>query len=72
MKYALASRTALQACQRLFSSLGGSLLPAGTRIERQFRDLHAMCSHFLLQPEAIGEAYGRLMLGLELPPNARL
>jgi len=42
MKYALASRTALQACQRLFSSLGGSLLPAGTRIERQFRDLHAM------------------------------
>ena len=72
MKYALASRTALQACQRLFASLGGSLLPAGTRIERQFRDLHAMCSHFLLQPEPIGEAYGRLMLGLELPPNARL
>jgi len=72
MKYAVAARTALRAGQRLFASLGGSLLPAGTRIERQFRDLHAMCSHFLLQPEPIGEAYGRLMLGLELPANARL
>lgn len=72
MKFALAARAALRSCQRLFDSLGGSLLPAGTRIERQFRDLHAMCSHFLLQPEPVGEAYGRLMLGLELPANARL
>jgi 3-hydroxy-9,10-secoandrosta-1,3,5(10)-triene-9,17-dione monooxygenase len=72
MKFAVAARRALQTCQQLFASLGGSLLPSGSRIERQFRDLHAMCSHFLLQPEPIGEAYGRLMLGLELPPTARL
>jgi alkylation response protein AidB-like acyl-CoA dehydrogenase len=72
MKIALASRQALATTQRLFSSIGGSLLPEGTRIERLFRDLHAMSSHFLLQPEPIGEAYGRLLLGLELPPGARL
>jgi 3-hydroxy-9,10-secoandrosta-1,3,5(10)-triene-9,17-dione monooxygenase len=31
-----------------------------------------MSSHMLLQTEVIGEAYGRLLLGLELPPGARL
>jgi len=72
MKIALASRQALGVAQKLFASLGGSLLSDGTRIERLFRDLHAMSSHFLLQPEPIGEAYGRLLLGLELPPGARL
>ncbi len=72
MKFAVAARRALEVAQGLFASLGGSLLPAGTRIERQFRDLHAMASHFLLQPQYVGEAYGRLLLGLELPPTARL
>jgi hypothetical protein len=47
-------------------------LPEGTRIERLFRDIHAMSSHFLLQPEPIAEAYGRLLLGLELAPGTRL
>ena len=37
-----------------------------------FRDIHAMSSHFLLQPEPIAEAYGRLLLGLELTPGTRL
>lgn len=72
MRIALASRQAVTTSQRLFGVLGGSILPQGTRIERLFRDLHAMASHFLLQPEAIGEIYGRLLLGLPLPANARL
>ena len=71
-KVAIASRQALSATQRLFAALGGSLLPEGTRIERLFRDIHAMSSHFLLQPEPIAEAYGRLLLGLELSPGTRL
>lgn len=72
MRIAVASRLALAESQAMFAALGGSLLPAGTRIERLFRDVHAMSSHFLLQPDSIGEAYGRLLLGLELPPGARL
>jgi 3-hydroxy-9,10-secoandrosta-1,3,5(10)-triene-9,17-dione monooxygenase len=72
MRIAQSSRLALAATQRLFQLAGGSLLPSGTRLERLFRDLNAMSSHFLLQPEPIGEAYGRLLLGLEVPPGARL
>jgi 3-hydroxy-9,10-secoandrosta-1,3,5(10)-triene-9,17-dione monooxygenase len=72
MRLAMAGRFALAAAQKMFSALGGSLLPSGSRAERLFRDLHAMSSHFLLQPDAIGEAYGRLLLGLDLPPDARL
>lgn len=71
-KVAIASRQALGSAQRLFAALGGSLLPEGTRIERLFRDIHAMSSHFLLQPEPISEAYGRLLLGLEPAPGTRL
>jgi 3-hydroxy-9,10-secoandrosta-1,3,5(10)-triene-9,17-dione monooxygenase reductase component len=71
-KVAIASRQALSSAQRLFAELGGSLLPEGTRIERLFRDIHAMSSHFLLQPEPISEAYGRLLLGLEPAPGTRL
>lgn len=72
MRIAVASRIALAEAQAMFAAVGGSLLPMGTRIERLFRDIHAMSSHFLLQPDSIGEAYGRLLLGLELPPGARL
>jgi 3-hydroxy-9,10-secoandrosta-1,3,5(10)-triene-9,17-dione monooxygenase len=72
MRIAVSSRLALDAAQKMFAAMGGSLLPANSRAERLFRDFHAMSSHLLLQPESIGEAYGRLLLGLELPPGARL
>lgn len=71
-RIAVASRLALRTAQDMFAALGGSVLPAGTRIERLFRDVHAMSSHMLLQPGPIAEAYGRLLLGLPLPPAARL
>jgi len=57
-KIAIASRQALASTQRMFAALGGSLLPEGTRIERLFRDIHAMSSHFLLQPEPISDMRG--------------
>jgi 3-hydroxy-9,10-secoandrosta-1,3,5(10)-triene-9,17-dione monooxygenase len=72
MRIAVSSRVALDAGQKMFSAMGGSLLPSNSRAERLFRDFHAMSSHLLLQPDSIGEAYGRLLLGLELPPGARL
>ncbi|MCC5986541.1 MAG: acyl-CoA dehydrogenase family protein [Pararhodobacter sp.] len=58
--------------QGLFGAIGGAILPTGSRIERLFRDLHAMSSHFLLQTDVIGELHGRLMLGLDIPAGARV
>lgn len=72
MRIAVAASLALAEAQKMFAALGGSILPGGTRAERLFRDVHAMSSHFLLQPDTIGEAYGRLLLGLDLPAGARL
>jgi alkylation response protein AidB-like acyl-CoA dehydrogenase len=72
MKIAVSARLALRSAQGLLSQVGGSLLPQGTRIERAFRDIHAMSTHFLLQPAPSGEAYGRLALGLGLPAGARV
>lgn len=58
--------------QAIFAAVGGALLPSGSPVERLFRDLHAMSSHFLLQKDVIGELYGRLLLGLDVPPGARI
>jgi 3-hydroxy-9,10-secoandrosta-1,3,5(10)-triene-9,17-dione monooxygenase len=63
--------TALAASDDLVRNLGGSLLPIGP-IERYFRDLHSMAAHFLMQANPSGELHGRAMLGLELPPSARI
>lgn len=65
------SDNAMAAVGMLVRNLGGSLLPNGP-IERCFRDLHSMSSHFLLQTNPAAELYGRALLGLELPPNARI
>lgn len=63
--------TALAAGNDLVRSLGGSLLPQGP-IERYFRDLHSMASHFLMQANPAAELHGLALLGLPLPPNARI
>lgn len=62
---AVLARAALAAAERLSLALGGSLLPAGTPAERAFRDIHAVASHFRVQPEAACEVYGRVLLGLD-------
>lgn len=63
--------TALAAGNDLVRNLGGSLLPLGP-VERYFRDLHSMASHFLMQIDPSAELYGLALLGLPLPPNARI
>ncbi|WP_448045070.1 acyl-CoA dehydrogenase family protein [Bradyrhizobium liaoningense] len=63
--------TALAAGNDLVRNLGGSLLPAGP-VERYFRDLHSMAAHFLMQANPSAELYGRALLGLGLPANARI
>lgn len=63
--------TALAAANDLVRNLGGSLLPLGP-IERYFRDLHSMASHFLMQANPSAELYGRALLGMQLPANARI
>ena len=62
---------ALAAGDDLVRNLGGSLLPLGP-IERYFRDLHSMASHFLMQVNPSAELHGRALLGLPLPANARI
>jgi alkylation response protein AidB-like acyl-CoA dehydrogenase len=68
---ALAARMAVAAAGRLVATCGGAILPQGP-VERFFRDIHGMASHFLLQAEVGGELYGKTLYGLELPPNTRL
>lgn len=63
--------TVLDAADDLVRNLGGSLLPPGP-VERYFRDLHAMASHFLMQVDPSAELHGRALLGLPLPANARI
>jgi 3-hydroxy-9,10-secoandrosta-1,3,5(10)-triene-9,17-dione monooxygenase len=61
----------LQAADGLVRNLGGSILPQGP-LERYFRDLRAMSSHFLMQITPAAELHGRALLGLALPATARI
>lgn len=63
--------TSLSAADDLVRNLGGSLLPNGP-IERYFRDLHSMASHFLMQINPSAELHGLALLSLPLPPKARI
>lgn len=63
---AVLSRIALSAAERLFCALGGSLLSTGSAVERAFRDIHAVSSHWRIQPEIPCETYGRILLGLDI------
>ena len=62
---AVLSRDALAAAERLFHALGGGILPNGTPAERALRDIHAIASHFRVQPAGPCELYGRVLLGLD-------
>jgi len=68
----VAARAALAAADRAAAAAGGGLLPQGSALERGFRDIHAMASHFLLQPDISTEAHGCLLLDLPPPEGARL
>jgi 3-hydroxy-9,10-secoandrosta-1,3,5(10)-triene-9,17-dione monooxygenase len=65
MRLVLMARSGVTAAQRLLTLAGGQILVTSSRLEQLFRDLHAMSSHLLLQPEPVAQACGRLELGLE-------
>lgn len=71
MNGAMICDMALQAADDLVRNVGGSIMPLG-RLERYFRDLRAMSSHFLMQVAPSAELHGRALLGIALPPNARI
>lgn len=68
---AMIANTTMQAVDSLVKSIGGSLLPNGP-LEKYFRDLHSMASHFLMQSNHSGELYGIALLDLPMPTNARI
>lgn len=72
VRIVMIAKSAMAACQQLFSAAGGQIVPTGTPFERLLRDFHTMYSHILLQPEPISENCGRIELGLEPLPNTRI
>jgi 3-hydroxy-9,10-secoandrosta-1,3,5(10)-triene-9,17-dione monooxygenase len=71
MRLVLMARSGVTAAQRLLTLAGGQILVKSTRLEQLFRDLHAMSTHLLLQPEPVAQACGRLELGLEALAGVR-
>jgi hypothetical protein len=71
MRLVLMARSGVTAAQRLLALAGGQILLKSSRLERLFRDPHAMSSHLLLQPEPVAQAFGRLELGLEQLADVR-
>jgi 3-hydroxy-9,10-secoandrosta-1,3,5(10)-triene-9,17-dione monooxygenase len=59
---AIISRTALAATDSLVAALGGSVLRGGHPVERLVRDVHAMATHYRVQPEPACELYGKVLL----------
>ncbi|MGQ2993759.1 acyl-CoA dehydrogenase family protein [Variovorax sp.] len=71
MDGALICDMAMEGADALIRNLGGGLMPLGP-LERYFRDLHAMASHFLMQSAPSAELHGRALLGMPMPANARI
>jgi alkylation response protein AidB-like acyl-CoA dehydrogenase len=63
---AIIARTALAAADSLVRALGGSIFRAGHPIERLFRDIHSVATHYRVQPEPACELYGKVLLGVEV------
>ena len=59
---AIIAHTALAAAETLARALGGSVLRAGHPIERLLRDIHAVATHYRVQPEPACELYGKVLL----------
>jgi alkylation response protein AidB-like acyl-CoA dehydrogenase len=59
-----ATRTAARVVDRMYDLGGGSSIYATSRLQRQFRDVHAATQHMVVAP-ATYELAGRLLLGVE-------
>jgi alkylation response protein AidB-like acyl-CoA dehydrogenase len=66
------TRLSVQAVDRLFEAGGGHALFDSNPLQRFHRDVHAASHHFALRWDFSAEPYGRMALGLEPGPNARL
>jgi alkylation response protein AidB-like acyl-CoA dehydrogenase len=63
---AIITRTALAAADSLVRALGGSVFRAGHPIERLFRDMHTVATHYRVQPEPACELYGKVLLEVDV------
>ncbi|MES2533038.1 MAG: acyl-CoA dehydrogenase family protein [Pseudomonadota bacterium] len=72
VRLSMIASAARAASQRLFAAAGGQVMPSGSRFETLLRDMSAMYSHLLLQPQPISETCGRLQLGMDMLPGSRI
>jgi alkylation response protein AidB-like acyl-CoA dehydrogenase len=69
---AFMTRLCIQAIDQLFEASGGNALFESNPLQRFHRDAHAGSHHFALRWDFLAEQYGRIALGLDPGPNARL
>jgi alkylation response protein AidB-like acyl-CoA dehydrogenase len=62
----------IRAISRLFEAGGGHALLESSPLQRFHRDASAASQHFGTRWDENAELYGRVALGLELAPTARL
>jgi 3-hydroxy-9,10-secoandrosta-1,3,5(10)-triene-9,17-dione monooxygenase len=70
--HAYMTKLCVRAIDRLFEAAGGHALYDDNPLQRFSRDAHAASHHTALVWDAPAELYGRVALGLELPPGTRL
>lgn len=62
-------KLAVMAANRLFEGAGGTALFTSSPLQRFHRDIHAGSHQIALDPDILGELYGRARFGLELAPG---
>jgi resorcinol 4-hydroxylase (FADH2) len=70
--HAFVTRLALRAVNALMEEAGGHALQESNPLQRFQRDLYAASQHFALRWDENAEQYGRVALGLDPSPTARL
>jgi 3-hydroxy-9,10-secoandrosta-1,3,5(10)-triene-9,17-dione monooxygenase len=70
--HAFATKLALRAVTRLVEEGGGHALQASHPLQRFYRDVHAGSQHASIRWDENAEQYGRVALGLDPSPTARL
>jgi len=70
--HAFMVKLGIRAVSRLFEASGGHALLESNPLQRFHRDALAASQHFGIRWDENAELYGRVALGLDLPPTARL
>src|SRR5712692_813190 len=69
---AFVARLCVRATDRLYEAAGGHALYSSNPLQRYQRDIHAAAHHVSMRWDTSAELYGRMAMGLEPPPGARL